>query len=396
MKIAVGRSTKMMCSGILLSLCWFVFEACDCDETKEQNFPGFWVACIANKPTLMTYNGDTPVIVSSDPAGNFNPAQFDCTNPNSPNYKGSQTPTFPTSSPAGPGGFKRTAHDATGSGLAYLPQRLRELPFMPPLPPSATPAVCDSTFPDVLRPIHTDALVARFSTCPFAIKATIPVPTRPLQVAITPDGSTALVTSFDNAISFINLATNQVSSTLTTDPSINPHGLAISSDGTRAYVTSFSPSNPVVIVIDLSSKKIIATVPTITYAQGATLSPDNSQLWITSPLASSLSIIDTLTNTEVSARAVGQTTDVAFNSTGTHAYITSAPNKVVELDTATFQVLNTYTVGSGPTDIVMSYGDAFLVVNNSTDGSVSVIDLIQNVVKTTKVGANPTGIAWVY
>ena len=395
MKIAFRKSTKMMCSGILLSLCWFVFEACECDESKEDHFPGFWVACIANKPTLMSYNGDTPTIVSSDPAGNFNPAQFDCTHPNSPHFKGSQTPTFPTSGPGGPGSA-RAAHDVTGLGRAYLPQRLRELPFMPPLPPTATPTACDSTFPDMLRTVHTAALVTRISTCPFAIKATIPVPTRPLQVAVTPDGSTALVTSFDNAISFINLATNTVSFTLTTDPSINPHGLAISSDGTRAYVTSFSPSNPVVIVIDLSSKKIIATIPTITYPQGATLSPDDAQLWITSPLANSLAIIDTLTNTEVSARALGQTTDVAFNSTGTRAYITSGSNQVVVMDTATFRILNTYTVGSQPTDIAMSYGDAFLVVNNATDGSVSVIDLIQNVVKTTKVGDTPTGIAWVH
>jgi YVTN family beta-propeller protein len=287
---------------------------------------------------------------------------------------------------------------AAGSGIAYLPQQFRDLPFVPPVPSSATPG-CDSSFPDVFRTVHTNALVTRISTCPFQIKATIPVVTRPLQVAITPDGSTALVTSFDNAVNFINLSTNKVSFTLNTDPSINPDGIAISSDGTRAYVTSFNTDNPVVMVIDLTSNTLITTIKTIPYAQGVTLTPDGAQLWITSPLGASTDVIDTLSNTEIINIGVPQSTGIAFNSTGTRAYITSqvsAPGTVVVVDTATFKVLNTYTVGSGPTDIAMSYGDQFLVVNNFGDGTTSVIDLIKNAVVTANVGASPSGIAFVH
>jgi len=387
-----------MAVGIVLSLGWILFEACECDEnnqSKQEQFPGQWVTCIGNKPTLMQYNGNTPTVVQSS-SGAFDPSEWDCTNPNSPNYKNSQVSApYEISGPAGPLPGIRAPHDQTGTGPAYIPQPVRDLPFIPPFTAPAA-ASCDPTQPDVLRAIHIDALVTRVSTCPFAIKATIPVPTRPLEVQVTPDGSTALVTSFDNAVSFISLATNTVAFTLNTDPSINPHGLAITNDGTRAYITSFNDTNPVVQVIDIAARKIIATIPTIAYPQGATLTPDNSQLWITSNQGNSIDVIDTLTNTEVTARGVNQNTDVAFNSTGTHAYITSWPNSVVEMDTATFKVLNTYTVGGSPTDIVMSYGDKFLVVNNSSDGTVSVIDLIQNTVSTSnQLGANPTGIAWV-
>ena len=397
MNIRLTTSTRLMGFGIALSLGWFVLESCDCDETKEDNFPGFWVACIDNKPTLMSYSGNNPTIVSSDPAGSFNPSQWDCSTPGSPPQPNSQAPAFTAGSPSGPGGYAKKPH-ATGSGIAYLPQQFRDLPFVPAVPPSATPG-CDSSFPDVLRTVHTNALVTRISTCPFQIKATIPVVTRPLQVAITPDGSTALVTSFDNAVNFINLSTNKVTFTLNTDPSINPDGIAISSDGTRAYVTSFNTDNPVVMVIDLTSNTVITTIKTIPYAQGVTLTPDGSQLWITSPLGASTDVIDTLSNTEITNLSVPQSTGIAFNSTGTRAYITSqvsAPGTVVVVDTATFKVLNTYTVGSGPTDIAMSYGDRFLVVNNFGDGSTSVIDLIKNAVVTTNVGASPSGIAFVH
>jgi DNA-binding beta-propeller fold protein YncE len=254
----------------------------------------------------------------------------------------------------------------------------------------------------VFQTVHTQALVTRVSTCPFQIKATIPVVSRPLQVQITPDGSTAIVTSFDNAVNFISVATNQVINTLHTDASINPQAIAISADGTRAYVTSFNITNPVVLVIDITSTtapKILATIPTIQYPSGAFLTPDNSQLWITSAIASSVDIIDTLTNTDVTGLALGLTTEVAFNSTGTRAYITSAtstPGTVAVVDTATYQILKTYTVGAGPTDIAMSYGDQFLVVNNNNDGSVSVIDLLKNTVLTTKVGPSPSGISFVH
>ncbi len=397
MNIRLTTSTKLMGLGIALSLGWFVLESCDCDETKEDQFPGFWITCIDNKPTMMTYNGNNPTIVTSDPAGSFNPSQWDCSTPNSPPQPKSQAPAFKTSTPSGPGGFAKKPHD-TGLGTAYLPQQLRDLPFIPAVPAPAT-AACQSSFPDVLRTVHTNALVTRISTCPFQIKATIPVVTRPLQVAITPDGSSALVTSFDNAVNFINLATNQVSFTLNTDPSINPDGIAISSDGTRAYVTSFNTNNPVVMVIDLTSNSVITTIKTIPYAQGVAMTPDGSQLWITSPLGASTDVLDTLSNTEITNLGVAQSTGVAFNSTGTRAYITSqsnVPGTVVAVDTATFKTLNTYTVGSGPTDIEMSYGDQFLVVNNWGAGSVSVIDLVKNAVVTTNVGSNPSGIAFVH
>lgn len=399
MTIHFSRSTKLMCTGIVLSLGWFVLESCDCDETKEEQYPGFWVSCINNKPTLMTYNGDNASVVTSDPAGNFNPAQYDCSHSGSPAYKGSEaTSPFQISSPSGPGGSARKGH-ATGSGIPYLPQQWQVLPFIPHVPVSSTPPTCDSTYPDIFQTNHTNALVTRVSTCPFQIKATIPVATRPLQVVITPDGSTAVVTSFDNAVNFIDLSTNKVTNTLMTDISVNPNGVAISPDGSRVYITSFNPDNSVVLVIDMPTHNILATIPTIVYPQGATLTPDGSQLWITSPLAGSVDVIDTLTNTSVTRLNIAQTTDVAFNATGTRAYLTNqvgSTGQVVVVNTGTYQTMNTYTVGNGPADISMYYGNQFLVVNNNGDGSITVIDLVKGTQSTVAVGASVSGISFVH
>jgi YVTN family beta-propeller protein len=389
-----------MATGILLSLGWFVLESCDCDDTKEDKYPGSWVACDSNnKPVLMNYSGNSATIVSTGATGSFNPANYDCSkDPNSPPRPHSGAPALQTGTASGPNGFARTPH-ATPSGAAYLPQQLRDLPFLPFVPPTATPT-CDSSFPDVFQTDQQEGLLTRISTCPFAIKTTIPMAPLPLQVAITPDGSTAVVTSFNNAVNFVDIATNTVSYTLMTDPSINPDGIAISPDGTLAYVTSFN-SGAVVLVIDMASHAILATIPTISFPQGVEVTPDGSQLWITSPLAASVDIIDTLTNTHVIGLNIAESSGVAFNSTGTHAYITSSgtgSGTVTEVDTGSYKVLNTYTVGLNPVDISMSYADQFLVVNNYGEGSVSVIDLVKNAVVTTQLGGNstPTGISWVH
>ena len=386
------------------------FSSCDpCKEkTKEDRYPLIWVACVDNKPVLMKYFNNFPAQLGS---ANLNPADWDCTSPNSPRYKGSGTPsnppgpangplgsTSPESGAAGPGREERAEKPRAASGsVAYLPPFLRALPFVPSLP--APPDACDSSFPDVFQTIHTQSKVTRISTCPFRVVTTIPVVSRPLQVAVTPDGSTALVTSFDNAVSFIDLSTNKVVFTLRTDQEVNPHGLAIAPDGKRAYITSFNPFNPVVQVIDLTTRTVTATFRTnMQYPQGATLTPDGAQLWITGPLDSVVEVYDTLSNTLAARINAGVTTDVAFNSTGTRAFITSQvnqPGTVVVVDTATFLVLKTYTVGRGPTDIAMAYGDQSLVVNNDLDGSISVIDLIDNKVFTTKLGAAVSGISFV-
>jgi len=405
--IHLTTTTKLMCAGIALSLGWIVLEACDCDETKEDNYPGFWVTCIGNKPTLMTYSGNNATVVSTDAAGAFNPNDWDCSRDlSSPQYKGSESSApFQTSTPGGPSPGARP-RAAGAPQAAYVPQRLRDLPFTPNVPPPGAPPPCLSTYPDVIRTNHNENTVSRVSTCPFTAKATLTVFANPLQVAVTPDGSTALVTSFGSldgsggAVTLINLKSNQITQTVMMPFGVTPNGLAISPDGTTAYIGNFTNAGPSILVMNIASQMITATIPNVVpYPSGLTLTPDGSQLWVASPLGTETDVIDTLSQTLEFRLNIQLATDIAFNSTGTRAYITSdvnLPGQVFVVDTATFQTLSTYNVGNTPADITMSYGDQWLVVNNSGDNTISVIDLVQNSVKTTNVGGAVSGIAFVH
>jgi YVTN family beta-propeller protein len=277
-----------------------------------------------------------------------------CDTPGSDSQPKSQHAVNPQSSAKSGSSAGRAANGATA---AYLPRRILNLPFFPMVPEGQSlDSACDpATSPDVLQVDHVNGVVIRFGNCAGAVRATIRVATRPLQIEVTPDGQTALVTSFDNVINFIDLNTNSVSFALRTNL-YNPSGIAVSPDGTTAYVTSYSTNNPAVLVVDLPSRSVTATIPIASYPHSAFMTPDGSQVYVTFPDSDGVYIIDTASNTVASTIAIAAPYSVAFNSTGTLAFITSArgsPNTVKVVDTATFQVVKSYPVGLGPVDIEM-------------------------------------------
>lgn len=252
----------------------------------------------------------------------------------------------------------------------------------PSAPPPAVSASCAPNSADVLFVNHLHNSVTRMGTCPFSTKAVIPLVSRPLQVAVTPDGSLALVTSFDNAVNFVNLATNTVSYTLMTSSSINPAGVAITPDGRRVYISSFNDTDPVILVIDIASHSIVTSIPAGAWAQGLYVSPDGSQLWVSYPFQNSIDIFDTATNTVVAGRGVNEPSGMAFNSTGTRAYVASGfgPGAIVAFDTATLKQVASYNVGTYPVDVNVIPGDRFVAVNNFGSANLSIIDTVTGMV----------------
>jgi YVTN family beta-propeller protein len=381
--------TKGVYSAALVGVMVLFSNCAGCDDPPNPDKA--WVICVGGEPML------TDGTNTSDKGDAFFQSDYECPMPeSSPIWRGSLFPVYPTKQPSASSSNNAGAK-ATASLPAYLAHTILDLPLLPLSWSSSTPGfTCDATFPDALQVNHDNALVTRFSTCPFKIESKIPVVTRPLQIAITPDGQTALVTSFDNAVNFIDLATNKVTFTLMTDFDINPHGIAINSDGTRAYITSFNNDNPVVATIDMASRQVISTLFVNAYPQSVYVTPDDTQLYVTFPFGNSVYVIDILTNTIANNIVVPSPRDIAFDSKGTKAYITSAsgsPGTVQEVNMTTFQVENTYTVGVGPTDIAVLFGDVEVIVNNYEGKSVSTINTGTGAVKTTPVNGSPVGLA---
>lgn len=109
------------------------------------------------------------------------------------------------------------------------------------------------------------------------------IPVRyPTDIALTPDGSRAYVTLYDDKVVTIDLASNAVASTV---PVKNvTGGVAISADGRRAYVgTSLDiakKGDGPISVIDTASNNVIASIPSPIRNDHIAVSPDGRRLYL--------------------------------------------------------------------------------------------------------------------
>ncbi len=90
------------------------------------------------------------------------------------------------------------------------------------------------------------------------VVATISVGHNPVEVVVTPDGSTVYVANAgSNSVSVIDTTSNNVTKTVAVG--FNPVNIAIKRDGTRAYVANAGANS--VSVIDTSTNAVVHTIP---------------------------------------------------------------------------------------------------------------------------------------
>jgi len=296
----------------------------------------------------------------------------------------------------------RVALAATpGSAFTYtLP--FRNLPAGPQITgASVAPSpTCNTNLnPTDFRVYHVDNVVKRTDMCTGQAVATIKVPALPLQVKVTPDGSTAVVTSYSGAVTFIDTGTNQVTGSVTvpSDPNFTPSGVAISPDGAYALVTNYeAPPDSYLLVIDLAAQKVTQRIALDNeYPQSVFINPDGTLAWIFYPWVNSVEVMDILTGTLVESFILTEPFSMAFNATGTQAFLSSALGSVWVLDTKTYALIKTIPADFGATDLQLSLDGAFIIVNNSSAHSVTVIETASLTATTTNISGAPQGAALV-
>jgi YVTN family beta-propeller protein len=279
------------------------------------------------------------------------------------------------------------------------PTIIMDLPLEPPLSfgtGDMDAEGCDPPGFYTFRVNHDAGTVTRISGCPLTVAVSIPVASRPLQAELTPDSKTLVVTSYDNAITFIDTGTNQVTGTLQTSVDIFPSGIAITADGSTAYVTSFIDVNPQLLLVDLRTRQISGTLRLgAQFPQNVFLGPDETTAWITFPLANQIYVVDTLTKTVASVlTGISTPYGIAFNRTGTLAYVVSgtSPGSVEVVDMTTYTVIDSLPVGDSPSAIAISPNDRFLAVQNYLSPYLSYIDLTTGTTTQVQTGMYGEGL----
>jgi DNA-binding beta-propeller fold protein YncE len=291
---------------------------------------------------------------------------------------------------------------ASASVISFQDQYplLSPLPFVPQFSSivlgSRPPIACNPNT-SVYLMSHDTGVVNRYRTCPFTLAKTINVGTNPLQLGITPDAKTLIVTRYDNSVVFIDTATD----TITTDlhlSSAYPNGLAISPDGSTAYVTNFVTTNPSILTIDIASRTVTRTTQVNTYPKSIYLTPDGAQAWVLFSGSSTIYVLDVLTMTVVSTLDAGGIADtaMAFNPTGTRAYVSATSNQLVVFDTAILTKVASITICNLPSDVLVSPDGSVAYVNSQVDSVLSIVNLKTNtLIANAPVGGPASGLQFI-
>jgi YVTN family beta-propeller protein len=237
----------------------------------------------------------------------------------------------------------------------------------------------------------------------------------PTGVAVQPSGSRVFVgdgSSAGDTLWVIDTASNAVVDAITVWP--QPLGVAVHPDGSRVYVASFSGSDVRsrgVSVIDTTTDTVVATIPMAGLPYGLAVNPNGTVVYVATMAAEqgtdgydSIAVIDVATNTVTGFIHLGfntQPREVAFNPSGTTAYVTNyVTNTVSVIDVAGGIVTDTIPVDRSPVGIVTSPDGSRIYVANICGldpvcatpvfGTVSLIDAhARAVIDTVAVGAQP-------
>jgi YVTN family beta-propeller protein len=238
-----------------------------------------------------------------------------------------------------------------------------------------------------------DSKVSVIDTQTDKVTATIEVGKTPHGLAITKDGRWVLSAVFGTGmVAFIDTTTNQVAGQAAV---ANPHNIAISPDGTMAYVASQAPNAAALAILDLGKKAVTGSVPLDKVPRALDMSPDGKQLFFTLAGSDSVQVLDTATNKITTQIAVGASPHhPRFTADGKEALVVAqGPGELDILDPAADSQTATVKVGKMPHWIALTPDGHTAYVTNEGSNDVSVVDLATNkVTATIPVGNAPRKI----
>lgn len=225
------------------------------------------------------------------------------------------------------------------------------------------------------------------------------------EVAVTVEGSKALL--------IVGVNDGKVKHTIVTDQ-VGTHMVAVSSKHRRAFTANIGSGS--MTAIDLASHQRVTDVVTGKGAEGISVAPDGSEVWVTNRDANTVSVVDPATLKITATLEPGKMPiRVKFTSDGTRALVSNAVSGDVAIfDTVTKKQIGSIPMqkegekldntqrmasqfGSGPVPVGILMPDALQLafVANTNFDTVTVIDLDGlKIVNRLKAGREPDGLGY--
>ena len=182
------------------------------------------------------------------------------------------------------------------------------------------------------------------STTTDKVTATLPLPSGPDQVAFSPSGAAAYVTTAAGLWIF-NTATDHVAGVVSGLG--DPHGIAVSPDGSTVYVTNTADN--VVDVISAATHQITGTIPVGQLPWGLALTAKGGTLYVADPDSNQVSVISTKTDTVTNTISLAGGPDVlALTPDGSQLWVCGLNSGILTvLSTSNDSVVGNVNLGGG-------------------------------------------------
>jgi len=223
--------------------------------------------------------------------------------------------------------------------------------------------------------------------------APIPMPgLEPRAVAISPDGQRAYTANAGGSVSVLDLATStEIGSPIPT-PGTSPRGIAVTPDSTRAYVTDTATDS--VTVVNLASGTVLVTIPVGEQPEGIAVTPNGGAVYVANRIGESVSQIDPATNTVTATIPTGAAEQIAISPDGSHAYVVGvepglvlpATSDVTPVDLATATAGTSVPMGGYVNDVAILPDGSHAYITNE-DPQVSANQLLPFDLSTNTLGS---------
>jgi YVTN family beta-propeller protein len=208
------------------------------------------------------------------------------------------------------------------------------------------------------------------------------------------DGLLYVTTELENSVTVIDPVTLQILGSIPTGEP-QSHMLALTHDGRRGYTANVASGT--VSVLDLTARKLLATIPVATVTQRVAISPDDRWVFTADQTKLRLVVIDTATNTvSTSIPLPGLAYGTAPTPDGRWLIVAlTANNQVGVVDLAKMKVVRTIDVAKAPQEVLVRPDGAVAYVSCAGSNQVAVVDLKEwKVAKLIDVGPVDDGLAW--
>jgi YVTN family beta-propeller protein len=184
----------------------------------------------------------------------------------------------------------------------------------------------------------------------------------------------AIIDAETYAVSYVSLSLPTVD--------IFASSVAFSADGSLAYIANHSASNPLVAIFDMASRRVTTILTGIGPFPGrVAVTPDGTMLWVSCRGDSTVHVFDTRTNTQIARFNVIEPLGIAFNPTGTRAFVAAAndfaPGTIDVFDAEKLTKITSIPTGFVPHAILISSTGKFGFVNNLNSSFITQFDPVR-------------------